>query len=159
MKKGEMHVSFILSMLASNTDKDNVLHDSRFMLVVDEFNKLYRTKATAVTDEEVMEEMVNSKTYKFHRNSTSWWIETILSDERYEHREEDLQDDVYYLIIDTHTKKTVDVIACGLGPANLNGLRDGVSGSDPFWKAMAKIKLYNEEFAFYNSELINYILM
>lgn len=157
--KSEMHISFILTMLASNVTRDHILHDNKFMDVIDEFNRLYRTKKTAVTDEEVMEEMVKSKTYKFHRATSSWWVETVLSTERYEYREENLEQDIFYFIIDTHTKKHVEAIPCNVGPANVDGLREHLDMDCEIYQYMlGRVKRYNHEFEDYNNEIIKFIL-
>lgn len=129
--------------------------------MVDEFNRLYRTKKTAITDEEVMEEMVKSKTYTFHRNPTSWWVETVLSTERYVYRQQELEKDVYYIIIDTHQHKHVEIIPCNLGPIGMTGLRDMLSDNaiNAYFETVVKLKLYNEEFEYYNEEMIDFIIL
>lgn len=162
MRKNELHISFILTMFAQHADHyDNVLWDDAFMDIIDEFNKNYRTEKNPVTDEEVMEEMVVSKTYEFHRNPTSWWIETKLPDERYSYRIEELKDDTYYMIFDAHNHKHVEAIAFdmpSLTHTNHNGREEELK-SEAFWKMMARLRMYNEEYDSYNNEIINYILV
>lgn len=162
--KGEIHISYILTLFADYADRNNILTDKVFADTVELFNAVYRKGGTQITEQDAMDEMVGCKSYTYFRNDGNWWIVNNFSQNRYsllaETLNDGLKDHHIYFVQDTHTKKNIHAVrySANNGEKTLGNAIDIIVGKQEAQHEIALwSKVYNEQFEAYDLEIIKYI--